>query len=670
MNVYNSLSDLPNFKNAVLTIGSFDGVHAGHQKILERINQLAKKNEGKSIVITFHPHPRQIIYPNDKSLRLLNSIDEKVALFEKYGIDNVVVVPFTVEFSQQSADEYIQKFLLEKFNPKYIVIGYDHKFGLNRQGDINYLKSYSRKKEFEVIEISRHDIQNIGISSTKIRNFLSEGDVSQANKLLNHNYSINGTVVHGQGIGKDLGYPTANIRVKNSFKLVPLGGIYAVQVIYRDQRYGGMLYIGDRPTLTQHNNQTIEVNIFDFNKDIYGEKLTIEFIDHIRGDEKFEDLNGLKSQLAKDKISSQNILKKQKTTTVELINPQEESIVASVAIVILNFNGVDFLKKFLPSVLKSEYEKLSIHVADNGSSDTSIAFLKTTFPEVNIIDLKGNHGFAKGYNLALNQVEADYLVLLNSDVEVTPNWINPIIDLMERDNTIGACQPKIKSYHAKDYFEYAGASGGWIDHLGYPFCRGRIFDKLEKDQGQYNTTSEIFWASGAAFFVRGKLFKAIGGFDSDYFAHAEEIDLCWRIKRAGFKVMVKPRSEVFHVGGGTLDYTNPRKTYLNFRNTLFTILKNEPKRKLFWLIPTRLILDGIAGGLFLFQGKFAHIKSILRAHFSFYSSFSTMVKKRKIYTEKIQKVSISTKPNKIGIYQGSMVWQYYIKKVKFFKNLK
>jgi riboflavin kinase/FMN adenylyltransferase len=185
MNVYNSLSDLPNFKNAVLTIGSFDGVHAGHQKILERINQLAKKNEGRSIVITFHPHPRQIIYPNDKSLRLLNSIDEKVALFEKYGIDNVVVVPFTVEFSQQSADEYIQKFLLEKFNPKYIVIGYDHKFGLNRQGDINYLKSYSRKKEFEVIEISRHDIQNIGISSTKIRNFLSEGDVSQANKLLN-----------------------------------------------------------------------------------------------------------------------------------------------------------------------------------------------------------------------------------------------------------------------------------------------------------------------------------------------------------------------------------------------------------------------------------------------------------------------------------------------------
>ena len=670
MNVYNSLSDLPDFQNAVLTIGSFDGVHAGHQKILERINQLAQQNEGESIVITFHPHPRQVIYPNDKSLRLLNSIDEKVALFEKYGVDNVVVVPFTIEFSQQSADEYIQKFLLEKFNPKYIVIGYDHKFGLNRQGDINYLKWYSKEKEFEVVEISRHDIENIGISSTKIRNFLLEGRVKQANNLLNHNYSMSGTVVRGQGIGKDLGYPTANIQIKNSFKLIPLGGIYAVNVIYRDQRYGGMLYIGYRPTLKEYNNQTIEVNIFDFQKDIYGEKLTIEFIDHIRGDEKFDGLDELKNQLGKDKIASLAILEKEKPSPNALKIPQEKPTLPSVAIVILNYNGVDFLKKFLPSVLKSDYQNLSVHVADNGSSDTSIPLLKTTFPEVEIIDLKDNHGFAKGYNLALDQVDSEYLVLLNSDVEVTQNWINPIIELMERDKTIGACQPKIKSYHAKEYFEYAGASGGWMDRLGYPFCRGRIFDKLEKDQGQYNTTSEIFWASGAAFFVRGKLFKALGGFDPDYFAHAEEIDLCWRIKRAGFKVMVKPRSVVYHVGGGTLDYLNPRKTYLNFRNTLFTILKNEPKRKLFWLIPTRLILDGIAGGLFLVQGKFSHIKSILQAHLSFYQSFFTMVKKRKMYNERIQKTSISNTPNKVGIYQGSMVWQYYIKKVKFFKNLK
>ena len=259
---------------------------------------------------------------------------------------NVVVVPFTVEFSQQSADEYIQKFLLEKFNPKYIVIGYDHKFGLNRQGDINYLKWYSKEKEFEVVEISRHDIKNIGISSTKIRNFLLEGKVNQAGNLLNHHYSMSGTVVKGQGIGKDLGYPTANIQIKNSFKLIPLGGIYAVQVIYRDQRYGGMLYIGDRPTLKEYNNQTIEVNIFDFHKDIYGEKLTIEFIDHIRGDVKFENLDGLKDQLAKDKIASLAILEKEKFAKIELKNPQEKSTLPSVAIVILNYNGVDFLKKF------------------------------------------------------------------------------------------------------------------------------------------------------------------------------------------------------------------------------------------------------------------------------------------------------------------------------------
>jgi GT2 family glycosyltransferase len=443
-----------------------------------------------------------------------------------------------------------------------------------------------------------------------------------------------------------------------------------VRVIYRDQRYGGMLYIGDRPTLKEYNNQTIEVNIFDFQKDIYGEKLTIEFIEHLRGDTKFKNLDGLKEQLREDKIDSLAIFKKDNASSVQVKNPETKSTLPSVAVVILNYNGVEFLKKFLPSVLKSEYENCSIYVADNGSSDTSIAFLKTSFPEVKIIDLKDNHGFAKGYNLALEKVESDYLVLLNSDVEVSQNWIQPIIELMERDKSIGACQPKIKSYHNKEYFEYAGASGGWIDNLGYPFCRGRIFDKLEKDNGQYNTTSEIFWASGAAFFVRRKLFKDLGGFDPDYFAHAEEIDLCWRIKRAGFKVMVKPRSVVYHVGGGTLDYLNPRKTYLNFRNTLFTILKNEPKRKLFWLIPTRLILDGVAGGLFLVQGKFPHIKSILQAHGSFYRSFFRMIKKRKMYNEKIQKISISDKPNSVGVYQGSMVWQYCIKQVKFFKNLK
>lgn len=292
------------------------------------------------------------------------------------------------------------------------------------------------------------------------------------------------------------------------------------------------------------------------------------------------------------------------------------------------------------------------------------------FNSVKILNLKENHGFAKGYNVALEKVESDYYILLNSDVEVTPNWVEPVIELLEKDKTIGAAQPKILSWDNKDTFEYAGAAGGWIDHLGYPFCRGRIFDALEKDNGQYDSVEEIFWASGAAFFVRAKLYQKLGGFDPDYFAHAEEIDLCWRIKRAGYKIIAVPKSIVYHVGGGTLDYLNPRKTYLNFRNTLFTILKNEPSSKLFWLIPLRLILDGVAGGLFLVQGKWKHIRSILQAHGAFYKSYRAMKQKRKMYNERIQKISISNQPNTAGIYPKSMVWQFYIKRIKYFRQLK
>jgi len=213
-------------------------------------------------------------------------------------------------------------------------------------------------------------------------------------------------------------------------------------------------------------------------------------------------------------------------------------------------------------------------------------------------------------------------------------------------------------------------AGGWLDHLGYPFCRGRIFDTIEKDNGQYDSVEEIFWASGASCFVRSKLYHDLGGFDPDYFAHAEEIDLCWRIKRSGYKIIAVPKSKVYHVGGGTLDYLNPKKTYLNFRNTLFTILKNEPRSKLLWLIPLRLILDGVAAGLFLVQGKWKHIKSILQAHGAFYKSYRTMKKKKKMYNERIQKISISNIPNTAGMYPKSMVWQFYIKRIKHFRQLK
>ena len=473
MNVYNNLSDLPDFRNAVITIGSFDGVHKGHQEILQKLQYLANKHDGESIVITFHPHPRQIIYPNDKSLRLLNSIDEKVALFDRYGVDNVVVVPFTVEFSQQNADEYIQKFLLEKFTPKCIVIGYDHRFGLNRQGDINFLRWYGEKKDFEVIEISKQEIDDIAISSTKIREALEEKAIRNATNLLNHYYSINGTVVRGQGIGNNLGFPTANIEIRNPYKLIPPPGIYAVRITHHQNIYDGMLYIGNRPTLKEHTNRTIEVNIFDFHKDIYGDKLKIEFVDFIREDKKFADLEGLKTQLGKDKKSAEIILVKERQVIQKKQEKENKKILPSVSVVILNYNGVEYLQRFLPFVLKSAYDNLSVYVADNGSTDTSLGLLRTQFKKVKVIDLKENYGFAKGYNLALEQIDSDYLVLLNSDVEVTKNWIYPIIELMERDKTVGACQPKILSWENKQQFEYAGASGGVDGYLGLSFLQGK-----------------------------------------------------------------------------------------------------------------------------------------------------------------------------------------------------
>lgn len=665
MMVHNDLKQLPEFKNAVITIGSFDGVHCGHQKIIQRVKQLADKVDGESILITFHPHPRLVIYPKDNSLELITTIDEKVRLLEHYGLDHVVVVPFSVEFSQQTADEYIVNFLIDRFQPKYIVIGYDHKFGLNRQGGIDFLKHYQETYNYQVEEIPVQEINDLGISSTKIRKAIQKGKIAAANELLGHYYTLTGTVVHGQQIGETLGFPTANLEVTHTHKLIPPNGIYAVRVRHHDQVYGGMLYIGDRPTLKNLTNQTIEVNIFDFKKNIYGDRLLVEFVDYVRSDITFTNLADLSVQLGKDKIASEAILQNE----VKEVEVVPKSVLPTVAVVILNFNGKDYLEAFLPSVIASTYDNLQIVVADNGSTDDSIRFLQTSFPDIRIIDLKENSGFAEGYNRALKEVEASYYVLLNSDVEVTPGWIDPIIELMERDQTIAACQPKIKAEANRAAFEYAGASGGWMDFLGYPFCRGRIFAVTEIDEGQYDDTQEIFWASGAAMFIRSKLFHRIGGFDPDYFAHAEEIDLCWRLKRAGYKIMVRPQSVVYHVGGGTLSYATPRKTYLNFRNSLYTILKNEPIKKLYWLLPLRLFMDGLAAGLFLMQGRLAHIVAIVSAHWRFFGSFSKFYQKRALYQDKIAQVSIQAKPNMKAQYPASIVWKYYALKKRFFKQL-
>ena len=667
MQVHHDLNQLPSFLHAVVTIGSFDGVHAGHQQIIEQVIGLAKAYHGESVVITFHPHPRQIIYPRDTSLKLLTSTDEKILLLDQLGIDHLVVVPFTVEFSRLSADEYVENFLFGKFRPRCIVVGYDHRFGLNRQGDINYLRWFGKKLGFEVVEIEKQEVDNLAVSSTKIRTALDQGNVETTARLMGHFFLLSGTVVSGNKIGSELGYPTANLDIAQTHKLIPPDGVYAVWAHCQGKRYGGMLYIGIRPTLPGVKKRTIEVNLFDFNKDIYGERIRLELVAHIRDDQTFGDLQGLKEQLAKDKIAAENALKKAPSYEIPFA-PQKKWPKA--AVVILNYNTRALLEQLIPFALESDYSNMDLYVADNGSTDGSAELVRERFPKVRLIEMPENYGFAAGYNQALEQVEAEYFVLLNTDVEVTPSWLSTLIAEMERDPRIGAAQPKILNYHQRDHFEYAGAAGGWIDVLGYPFCRGRIFGTVEKDEGQYEKIQSVFWATGAALCIRSSLFRQLGGFDPRYFAHLEEIDLCWRLKRAGYKILAVPQSVVYHIGGSTLEYMSPRKTYLNFRNSLITLWKNEPVRKLIWLIPLRLVLDGLAGLLFFFQGNKGHIGSVVRAHWEFYPNMLAIWRERKHYEELIEKVSIHAPMDPGGIYSRSVVWQYFVRGRKYFRKLR
>ncbi len=298
-----------------------------------------------------------------------------------------------------------------------------------------------------------------------------------------------------------------------------------------------------------------------------------------------------------------------------------------IAVVILNWNGAKLLEQFLPSVVAFS-EEATIYVADNASTDASITVIKEQFPAVQIIHNDSNYGFAKGYNVALENVEEDYYALVNSDVEVTKNWLAPILSIFENESEIGIIQPKILDFKNKDYFEYAGAAGGFIDKYGYPYCRGRIFETLEKDTHQYDDEREIFWATGACLFIRKKLFKTLNGFDADFFAHQEEIDLCWRAFNLGYQAKYTSKSVVYHVGGATLNEGNPRKTFLNFRNSLLMLVKNIPDHQLIPIVFIRLVLDGVAGIQFLFKGKWKHCLAVLKAHFSFYSLFKKAYKKR------------------------------------------
>jgi GT2 family glycosyltransferase len=336
---------------------------------------------------------------------------------------------------------------------------------------------------------------------------------------------------------------------------------------------------------------------------------------------------------------------------------------SQVAVVILNWNGKAFLEKFLPSVIKYSGDA-KIYLADNQSTDDSVSFVKNNFQQVNIILNPSNEGFAKGYNTALKSVKEKYYVLLNSDVEVSENWLDPLFQLMESDSEIGACQPKILDYQNPKLFEYAGAAGGFIDKNAYPFCRGRIFNTLEQDNGQYDDVREVFWATGACMFVRAETFWFVGGFDDDYFAHMEEIDLCWRMKNCGYKIYVQPQSKVFHVGGGTLNKLSPKKTFLNFRNNLITLTKNSTSKILFLKIIYRMVLDGIAGVKFLAEGNANHCLAVVKAHFAFYTSLSQTLKKRKA-----MKSLKGFEFTQTQILKQNIVFLYFLKYKKVFSEL-
>lgn len=339
----------------------------------------------------------------------------------------------------------------------------------------------------------------------------------------------------------------------------------------------------------------------------------------------------------------------------------------SVAIVILNWNGKAFLEQFLPSVMSSVQEMASnsitvqVVVADNASTDDSVSFLRSQYPGVTVLENSENQGYARGYNTALKQVSADYYILLNSDVEVGPNWVMPVIGLMESDKKIAACQPKILSFHNKDQFEYAGASGGWLDMFGYPFMRGRVFEDCETDRGQYDDAVPCFWASGAACFVRSSVFHELGGLDEFFFAHQEEIDFCWRAQLAGYTIYVQPASVVYHVGGGSLPRGNSLKTFLNFRNNLIMMAKNSRIETTLWKLPVRILLDALSAWRGMFSGDYGYFLAIFKAHFHFLG-WLFRHKKKSVFPQKR-----SGKPN--GLYKGSVVWRYFIQKKKTFSEI-
>ena len=333
---------------------------------------------------------------------------------------------------------------------------------------------------------------------------------------------------------------------------------------------------------------------------------------------------------------------------------------SKVAIVILNWNGKGFLEKFLPGVLEFLPENAELIIADNCSTDDSVSFMKEKYPQVRLIINNENGGFAKGYNDALKHVDSEYYVLLNSDIEIKSDWINPVISFMDSHPEVAICQPKILDQKHPELLEYAGAAGGYIDYLGFPFCRGRIFQELEKNNDQFNDQREIFWCTGAAMFIRSKVYHDVKGFDESFFAHMEEIDMCWRVLNKGHKIYYNGESEVFHVGGGTLPKNNPRKAYLNFRNNLFMLVKNWPKKNFYPKLLFKLCLDGIAATKFLFEGDFGQFKAVFNSHMALYGNFKRLLKIRK---------ELEHTESKLPVYPKSIVLEHFLKGKKRFEEL-
>jgi GT2 family glycosyltransferase len=340
--------------------------------------------------------------------------------------------------------------------------------------------------------------------------------------------------------------------------------------------------------------------------------------------------------------------------------PSEHPVVA---VVILNWNGISYLERFLPFLNRSTYPNLKLYVADNGSTDDSVNWLQTHHPHIQVLTSKTNRGFAGGYNWAISQLNEELLVLLNSDIEVDPGWIEPVVQLFNQHQDVAAIQPKIMDFHRRDHFEYAGAAGGWMDRLGYPFSRGRVFDVLEKDHGQYDTIREIFWASGAAMFIRKSAFNQAGGFDEFFFAHQEEIDLCWRMQRLGWRLLVCPQSLVYHIGGGTLPKDNPRKVFLNFRNNLIMLYKNLSLAEACWILPGRFALDAISAYKNLFSMQSSYFFAVMRSHFAFLG-WMLFHQKRSVRLP-ANNTEVALK----GLYQGSIVWQHFIRGKNSFSEI-